>query len=89
MKMKKIKNLNKQKNLEKNELQRTIISMLRNKKVFKKEIFYQKYFKIDKINYCQLTFRSRAIYKKYLLSRIKIKEFCFEGIINGLKKVSW
>lgn len=89
MKIIKIKNKKIQHFLEKNELQRLIISMLINKKIFKKDIFYYKYFRINKRSFCLLTCRSRAVYKNYLLSRIKIRELCFEGVINGLKKISW
>jgi len=89
MKITKIKNKKIQQFLEKNELQRLIISMLINKKVFKKDLFYNKYFKTNKRTFCLLTCRSKAVYRNYLLSRIKIRELCFEGVINGLKKISW
>ncbi len=40
-------------------------------------------------NRCQLTGRSRAVYRKFGLSRIMIREMGNAGLIPGLTKSSW
>lgn len=40
-------------------------------------------------NRCFLTGRSRGYFRKFGLSRIKIRELAFKGEIPGLKKSSW
>ncbi|MEM6392525.1 MAG: 30S ribosomal protein S14 [Planctomycetota bacterium] len=38
---------------------------------------------------CALTGRSRAVYRKFKLSRIKLRELALEGKIPGMRKSSW
>lgn len=38
---------------------------------------------------CKLTGRSRGVYRKFGISRIKIRELADKGFIPGLKKSSW
>lgn len=38
---------------------------------------------------CQITGRSRGVYKKFGLSRIKIRELANQGLIPGVRKSSW
>lgn len=38
---------------------------------------------------CRLTGRSRAVYRKFGISRIKLRELAHEGKIPGMKKSSW
>lgn len=38
---------------------------------------------------CALTGRSQAVYKKFKLSRIKLRELALEGKIPGMRKASW
>ena len=38
---------------------------------------------------CQLTGRSRGVYRKFGLSRVKIREITNRGEIPGLSKASW
>lgn len=38
---------------------------------------------------CRLTGRSRAVYRKFGVSRIKLRELAHEGKIPGMKKASW
>ena len=38
---------------------------------------------------CALTGRSRGVYKKFKLSRIKLRELALEGKIPGMRKSSW
>jgi small subunit ribosomal protein S14 len=40
-------------------------------------------------NRCELTGRSRAVYRKFRLSRIMIRELGNQGLIPGLTKSSW
>ena len=38
---------------------------------------------------CQLTGRPRAVYRKFKISRIALRDMAHEGVIPGLKKSSW
>jgi small subunit ribosomal protein S14 len=38
---------------------------------------------------CQLTGRSRGVYRKFKVSRIMLRELALAGKIPGLKKASW
>jgi len=40
-------------------------------------------------NLCALTGRSRAVYRKFKISRIKLRELALEGKIPGMRKASW
>src|ERR1043165_4405389 len=40
-------------------------------------------------NRCELTGRSRAVYRKFRLSRIMLRELGNKGLIPGLVKSSW
>jgi len=40
-------------------------------------------------NRCVLTARSKGICSDFKLSRIKTRELGLNGLVNGLKKVSW
>tara|TARA_B100001123_G_C14895415_1_gene861632 strand:- start:149 stop:454 length:306 start_codon:yes stop_codon:yes gene_type:complete len=40
-------------------------------------------------NRCQITGRSRAVYRKFGLSRIKIRELSMSGSLPGVIKASW
>ncbi|MCB9094958.1 MAG: 30S ribosomal protein S14 [Halobacteriovoraceae bacterium] len=40
-------------------------------------------------NRCYLTGRSRGYYRKFNLSRIKLRELALRGIIPGVTKASW
>ena len=40
-------------------------------------------------NRCQLTGRSKAVYRKFKVSRIMLRELALAGKIPGLKKASW
>ncbi|HYJ31407.1 MAG TPA: 30S ribosomal protein S14 [Allosphingosinicella sp.] len=40
-------------------------------------------------NRCELTGRSRAVYRKFRLSRIMLRELGNQGLIPGLTKSSW
>jgi small subunit ribosomal protein S14 len=38
---------------------------------------------------CQLTGRSKAVYRKFKVSRIVLRELALAGKIPGLRKASW
>ena len=40
-------------------------------------------------SYCALTGRTRGVYKKLKISRIKLRELALEGKIPGMRKASW
>ncbi len=40
-------------------------------------------------NRCELTGRSRSVYRKFKLSRIKLRELGVAGRVPGLTKASW
>ena len=40
-------------------------------------------------NRCEITGRSRGVYRKFGLSRISLRELASQGKVPGLKKASW
>ena len=40
-------------------------------------------------NRCEITGRSRGVYRKFGLSRIKIRELSMSGVLPGVVKSSW
>jgi small subunit ribosomal protein S14 len=40
-------------------------------------------------NLCALTGRSRSVYRKFGISRIKLRELALEGKVPGMRKASW
>ena len=40
-------------------------------------------------NHCALTGRSRAVYRKFKISRIMLRELALQGKIPGMRKASW
>ena len=38
---------------------------------------------------CELTGRARAVYRKYGISRIKLRELAHKGQLPGVRKSSW
>ena len=73
------------------------------KKIMKKDLTLEERFKIQsklnelprdssKIrvrNRCKLTGRTRGVYRKFGLSRIKIRELSMSGALPGVVKSSW
>ncbi len=73
------------------------------KKIMKKNLSIEERFKIQsklnelprdssKIrvrNRCKLTGRTRGVYRKFVLSRIKIRELSMSGALPGVVKSSW
>ena len=46
-------------------------------------------FKVRAYTRCQRCGRSRAVYRKFLLCRVCLRELAHAGEIPGLKKASW
>ena len=40
-------------------------------------------------NRCQLTGRSRGVYRKFMISRIVLRQMAHRGLIPGMMKSSW
>jgi small subunit ribosomal protein S14 len=40
-------------------------------------------------NRCQMTGRSRGVYRKFMISRIVFREMALRGLIPGVTKSSW
>ena len=38
---------------------------------------------------CRLTGRSRAVYRKFQVSRLVLRDMALDGLIPGMKKASW
>lgn len=38
---------------------------------------------------CSLTGRSRAVYRKFKISRIMLRELALKGMVPGMRKASW
>ncbi|MBG76298.1 MAG: 30S ribosomal protein S14 [Alphaproteobacteria bacterium MarineAlpha5_Bin12] len=93
------------KNLKRKELinryrdkRKKLKEMIKNKKITVEERL-QIQFKLNEMprsssrvryrNRCELTGRPRGVYKKFGLSRIKIRELSLEGKLPGVIKSSW
>ena len=46
-------------------------------------------FSTRKRNRCQITGRSRGVYRKFGVSRIVLRELALQGMIPGMRKASW
>ena len=42
-----------------------------------------------KRNRCQITGRSRGVYRKFGVSRIVLRELALKGMVPGMRKASW
>ena len=93
------KNLNRKKIVKKFNDRRQLLK----KKIMQKNLSMEERFKIQsklndlprdssKIrirNRCELTGRTRGVYRKFGLSRIKIRELSMTGALPGVVKSSW
>lgn len=41
------------------------------------------------VNRCQISGRPKAVYRKFLISRIVLRELAHQGLIPGMRKASW
>lgn len=46
-------------------------------------------FSSRRCNRCQITGRSRGVYRKFGVSRIVLRELALQGMIPGMRKASW
>ncbi|MCA9278490.1 MAG: type Z 30S ribosomal protein S14 [Phycisphaeraceae bacterium] len=46
-------------------------------------------FSTRKVRRCELTGRSRSVYRKFRVSRIMLRKLALEGKIPGMRKASW
>ena len=93
------KNLNRRNIVKKFDKKRESLK----KKIMKKDLSIEERFKIQsklndlprdssKVrirNICKLTGRTRSVYRKFRLSRIKIRELSMSGALPGVVKSSW
>ena len=93
------KNLNRLKLIEKFSNKRKALK----KKIMDKSIYIEERFKLQSQlndlprnsssirfrNRCKLTGRTRGVYRKFGLSRIKIRELSMSGDLPGVVKSSW
>ena len=40
-------------------------------------------------NRCEITGRSRGVYRKFRVSRIMLRELALQGMVPGMRKASW
>lgn len=58
------------------------------KKVFAKMKKKPKY-STRRENRCEITGRSRGVYRKFRVSRIVLRELALRGMVPGMRKASW
>jgi len=46
-------------------------------------------FSTRRVRRCELTGRSRGVYRKFRISRIMLRELAHKGMIPGMRKASW
>ncbi len=46
-------------------------------------------FSTRKVRRCEITGRSRGVYRKFRVSRIMLRELAHKGMIPGMRKASW
>lgn len=46
-------------------------------------------FMTRRVRRCELTGRARGVYRKFRISRIKLRELALQGKIPGMRKASW
>jgi len=93
------KNLNRKKIVSKFKNRRNALK----KKIMQKDLAFEERFKLQsklndlprdsaKIrirNRCEITGRARSVYRKFGLSRIKLRELTMSGALPGVVKSSW
>ena len=94
-----------QKNINKNKIVKKFLTRRKNlkKKIMSKNLSFEERFKIQSKlndmprdssrvrirNRCKLTGRTRSVYRKFGLSRIKLRELSMNGALPGVVKSSW
>ena len=46
-------------------------------------------FSSRKVRRCEITGRSRGVYRKFRVSRIMLRKLALEGKVPGMRKASW
>ncbi|MCK4871488.1 MAG: type Z 30S ribosomal protein S14 [Phycisphaerales bacterium] len=46
-------------------------------------------FSTRKVSRCEVTGRARAVYRKFRVSRIVLRQLALEGKVPGMRKASW
>ena len=46
-------------------------------------------FSTRKVHRCEITGRSRGVYRKFRVSRIVLRELALQGKVPGMRKASW
>lgn len=46
-------------------------------------------FSTRRVRRCEITGRSRGVYRKFRISRIMLRELAHKGMIPGMRKASW
>jgi len=57
--------------------------------VWKKNFYHPQTSKVQTKNRCILTNRGRGVYKKFRISRIKLRQLANLGLLAGVTKSSW
>ncbi len=93
------KNLNRKKIVSKFKNRRKLLK----KRIMKKDLSMEERFKLQSKlndlprdssnirirNRCEITGRTRGVYRKFGLSRIKLRELTMSGMLPGVVKSSW
>ena len=94
-----------QKNINRKKIVKKFLTKRKNlkKKIMSKNLSFEERFKIQSKlndmprdssrvrirNRCKLTGRTRSVYRKFGLSRIKLRELSMTGALPGVVKSSW
>ena len=94
-----------QKNINRKKIVKKFLTRRKNlkKKIMSKNLSFEERFKIQSKlndmprdssrvrirNRCKLTGRTRSVYRKFGLSRIKLRELSMNGALPGVVKSSW
>ena len=46
-------------------------------------------FSTRKVRRCEITGRSKGVYRKFRISRIMLRQLALEGKVPGMRKASW
>ncbi|MDH3004434.1 MAG: 30S ribosomal protein S14 [Candidatus Shikimatogenerans sp. JK-2022] len=64
-------------------------NLIKNKKYLELQKIPKNASKVRLRNLCKITGRSRGYIRFFGISRIKFRELCSNGLIPGIKKLSW
>jgi len=87
-----LKDINKRKDFYNSEFNNKIIKSIKSNRLLKKNNFFfnkKAFSKTQIINSCIVSGRSRAVFRKFKISRIVLKNLSGLHQIKGFKKDSW